>query len=467
MVACGESPMVPPAQSTPPETPAATDPEAQDDVASARRGAPRVRVPDLNSVATSSASALEPGLELGTRVHILPTQNANKALLVKHALSGTTPHLNYYGGPVLGAVKVWTVFWGSGVKYQSELNDFYGKVTDSPYFDWLSEYNTPKQSIGRGSFGGSVVDANAPKSSTIDDSAIQNELASLIHAGKLPPSDGNNLYMVHFPPGVTITQGGSQSCQEFCAYHGTFNLDGKMTFYGVMPDEGGACATGCIDGLDQLGVTTVASSHELIEAVTDAGVGLATTNGPPLAWYDQTNGEIGDICAGQAATISGYSIQLEWSNSHGKCISSSGTVVPPAPTGPTGKPGPTGNPGNGGQTCAHDACSAGGSLQSSCDPCVAQICAADSYCCSTAWDATCVGEVVSLCGKTCGGNTPSGGTTNACTHDLCASGSALAASCDPCAAKVCASDSYCCGTAWDSTCVNEVSSICGASTCGG
>jgi hypothetical protein len=40
-------------------------------------------------------------------------------------------------------------------------------------------------------------------------------------------------------------------------------------------------------------------------------------------------------------------------------------------------------------------------LTSTCDPCVTKICAADSYCCKTKWDSVCVGEVGSICGKTC------------------------------------------------------------------
>ena len=43
----------------------------------------------------------------------------------------------------------------------------------------------------------------------------------------------------------------------------------------------------------------------MIETVTDAEVGMASAFGPPLAWYDTTNGEIGDICNAQQGTIVG------------------------------------------------------------------------------------------------------------------------------------------------------------------
>ena len=95
-----------------------------------------------------------------------------------------------------------------------------------------------------------------------------------------------------------------------------------MVFYGVIPDQGGACAGGCGPSPVADGTTDV-SSHELIEAVTDPGVGLAKSNASPLAWYDQSNGEIGDICSGSgdSATEAGYTVQLEWSNAKNGCIS--------------------------------------------------------------------------------------------------------------------------------------------------
>ena len=141
-------------------------------------------------------------------------------------------------------------------------------------------------------------------------------------------------------------------------------------------------------------------------------------------------------------------------------------------------------------SCTHPICSTGVKLVSGCDPCVTEICAADSYCCSTKWDNICVGEVSSICGQSCGGctpnctgkvcgsdgcggscgNCPSGqtcnasgqcGGTNSCTHPICSTGAKLKNGCDPCVTKICSWDSYCCSTKWDKICVQEVGSICG------
>ena len=71
------------------------------------------------------------------------------------------------------------------------------------------------------------------------------------------------------------------------------------------------------------------TSHELTEALTDADVGIATSIGKPLAWYDRTNGEIGDICNQQTGSYTAngttYNIQLEFSNAVSNC------VLPPTP----------------------------------------------------------------------------------------------------------------------------------------
>jgi hypothetical protein len=56
--------------------------------------------------------------------------------------------------------------------------------------------------------------------------------------------------------------------------------------------------------------------------------------------------------------------------------------------------------------CAHPICSEGGKLTAACDPCAQQICAADAYCCSTAWDAQCVSEVASVCSQSCSAPPP-------------------------------------------------------------
>jgi hypothetical protein len=113
-----------------------------------------------------------------------------------------------------------------------------------------------------------------------------------------------------------------------------------------------------------------------------------------------------------------------------------------------------------GRTCAHGLCVTGDSLDPACDPCAAQVCAADFFCCDSEWDSVCVDQAEDICGLDCGGG---GGT---CEHDLCETGVALDPTCDPCVAQVCAADSFCCEVEWDSVCVGQAEGICGLD-CGG
>jgi hypothetical protein len=264
-------------------------------------------------------------------------------------------HLNYYGGRVVSSMQVVQVLWGTGgpgtgsgqffgnvyATSSPSMATFYQGVLNSPYVDWLSEYDTftsggTKQSIARGGFVAQVAITPSHTGNPIDDTAIQAELAAQIIAGHLPAptQDGagnnNTYYAIFFPHGQQITQGGAGSCVSggFCAYHGTVaNVAGYgEVYYGVHPDmqSGSGCDTGCGSGTPFGNYTSVAS-HEMVETITDCEVGLATTNAAPLAWYDPTNGEIGDICNAQQGSVVGsdgvtYTVQTEFSNVANACI---------------------------------------------------------------------------------------------------------------------------------------------------
>ncbi len=310
--------------------------------------------------ATPPASAASVAPRATTTRPITPATHLPAGVMPKTtALHNTSApagaHLTYYGGHVISSVNVVKVLYGAGT-YTSEVSDpsstdglsinsFYSGVTNSTYFDWLSEYNTTinaangqpgtQQTIGRGAFGQQIqiTPASGNNGSTVDDTNIQAELRSQIAAGHLPYPNGNTLYTVYFRANQTITQGGSSSGVHFCAYHGTVAAGGGVPefYYSVLPDfTSGGMTSGCGTGTRFQNESSV-SSHELVEAVTDAEVGLATLNGPPLAWYDGTNGEIGDICDSQQQAITGgdghtYTVQREFSNLQNNCV-----VSGPAP----------------------------------------------------------------------------------------------------------------------------------------
>lgn len=238
------------------------------------------------------------------------------------------PHLTYFGGPVLQSPEVVAVFWGRGVAGMHETEEFYERLASprSRLYGTLGEYDTkePSQRLGRAEFVDAIVDADAPQMSLISDTEVRAELARLLDLGRLPAnSNGDRIYMLHFPPGMAIEQGGSLSCQAFCAYHNSFRHNGALVYYAVMPDHGsGGCERGC-GNQSALQNMFVSASHELVEAATDADVGEASVVGPPLAWYDSMSGENADICAAfPPAHEGGFSMTNAWSNQDGACRAS-------------------------------------------------------------------------------------------------------------------------------------------------
>jgi hypothetical protein len=235
--------------------------------------------------------------------------------------------LTWYGGPVIERASVVAVLWGDvDAQVSARIGDFYSALTKSSYFAWLSEYDTTSQQIGQGSLAGVVSIAPAHKGKALTDAQIEKELAAQIRKGVLPKPDLNTVYMVHFPPGAVVSMGGAHSCEPggFCGYHSSFRSGRSRVRYAVLPDmsSGSGCDTGC--GSSPFAAVTSVASHELVEAVTDPDVGLAKGLGPPLAWYDSANGEIGDICAGRDGKLRGggatWTVQKQWSNNAGACV---------------------------------------------------------------------------------------------------------------------------------------------------
>ncbi len=96
------------------------------------------------------------------------------------------PHLKYNGGPLLGNVEVFTIFWGSAWQMQPALaslsrriNDFFKFILTSPLIDQLAEYNAPGLPIGHGKLVGSKTLGTGP-GALVDDPAIQAALQGWI-----------------------------------------------------------------------------------------------------------------------------------------------------------------------------------------------------------------------------------------------------------------------------------------------
>ena len=222
--------------------------------------------------------------------------------------------LTYRGGPLLSAVQVVTVFWGAAWNEATadataqSLNAFFQFIVTSPYIDQLGEYNTAQQKIGAGRYVGTarVTDSAPPPGANVMDSAIQEMLQAEVARKALPAPTASTVYFAFLPPGVTVVAGSDRSCQAFCGYH---DRSAGGLYYAVVPYPN--CA-GCLGNLRPLDALTSVCSHELAEAITDPV--------PGQGWYDDANGEIGDICAWQNKTLGAYEVQLLWSNRAKGCV---------------------------------------------------------------------------------------------------------------------------------------------------
>ena len=223
-----------------------------------------------------------------------------------------TPQLTYRNGPLMTAVEVFTIFWGAAWNAAAQkavvgqVNAFFDFVLTSPLIDQLGEYNVGTRKIGHGRRTGTATISTPAPSTSVTDTAIRSFLQQQISKRTVPKVTANTLYFIYTPPGVRVVMGGSASCQAFCGYHN--HISGK-TFYAVMPYPG---CTGCTGGITVLDALSSIGSHELCEAITDPI--------PGQGWYDDANGEVGDICAWQTKKIGAYTVQLEWSNQAKKCV---------------------------------------------------------------------------------------------------------------------------------------------------
>jgi hypothetical protein len=235
--------------------------------------------------------------------------------------------LTLHGGQSIPHVGVQVIYWGSNVNasVKAHLPPFYTAVTNSRYMDWLSEYGA-----GRGSYLGESTIQPFPISA-ITNEDIANAIGQQVRNGLIPMPDSNTVYMVYLPPGVTVSNSGL--CSTACAYHtirvtNVGLLNSVQIPFAVIPDygPGGGCDVGCGAG-SMLDNIDYASTHELIEAVTDPD----TRSG----WYYQDIGcEIGDRCNQQEVKIFAggdtRTVETQWSNERKTCLAQ---VMSPAVCG--------------------------------------------------------------------------------------------------------------------------------------
>jgi hypothetical protein len=252
-------------------------------------------------------------------VSLLAGSLAATPTLAAPASRPARPQLTYHGGPMLQNVQVATLYWGAAWK-ENPLSGYFDRFfkdlfADGRYLANLSQYDVDDYKVGAGSLVTSATD-DQTLPSTVHDVDIRDEIRAQIAAGRLPAPTANTLYFVFTPPHtVVVDQYGDTSAKDFAGYH-DYDFDSDGFAYAVIPYD---------DRLANPQHMTEYASHELAEAITDPEPGDTT-----LGWYDNRNGEVGDIPVSMylanrltradlidelvAPDGTTYQVQVEWSN---------------------------------------------------------------------------------------------------------------------------------------------------------
>jgi hypothetical protein len=252
--------------------------------------------------------------------------------------------VTYGGGRVVSHVKAVAVMWGPNVapSTKASIGNYLQVLTDSQYMDSLDEYYTSSFAsstnasiapIGRGVLSSGNIYQITPHntSTTLIPGDIETELNSQIGVG-FPVPTSETLYMVYFPPGMTLTFIGWSECNPasptpWCGYHISHSYGNVTYTFAVFPDMGptSPCGNQFCGPLDPFGNEALVSSHEMAEAITDPE--------DDASWAGNT--EIGDPCnyhtIGSAAVVNfqaqdgrAWVAQSLWSDKLNRCTTGLG-----------------------------------------------------------------------------------------------------------------------------------------------
>jgi len=225
------------------------------------------------------------------------------------------PQVQSAGGSVLASPKVVPIFFMGDGDAQAQIEMFMTQLAASSY--WPT--TTAEYGVGALTIQPSVVTTDKPPTT---DSALGTWLAT-----KFPAPDPSTIYTVFLPGGVVLTQGTSKSCVAFGGYHSETTASGAPLVYALLP----RCSSSTFPG--PLDPTTIALSHELVEAATDphpfTAPAFVALDDAHIIWGRTPGGELGDMCeyvrAAYQPLVGTFMVQRTWSNAsaaagHDQCV---------------------------------------------------------------------------------------------------------------------------------------------------
>lgn len=231
------------------------------------------------------------------------------------------PNFTYHGGPVIGCAQVYASFWGDqwvtdpgSTQRAGRLAQFIKDMLASKYMNIISQYGCGGGAGGAGIFVRSGFVSGVP--TNLDETSIHSTIQALINNAALPEPSGTGTkratigLMIFLADNIAVNSSnlGAVMCEPngdtAFGYHYYFTTAaGNNCYYSVVPGLTDACLqrscssdSSCSLHLSETQEQrqTQVASHEFCEMASD----------PELsAWYDPGAGENGDICNGEAATI--------------------------------------------------------------------------------------------------------------------------------------------------------------------
>ena len=281
-----------------------------------------------SSVPGTSQNSMPQSVSRGGADMNLPTGHLMRTRFSFNAVQPNA-HLTYRNGLVERKPGIFVVYWGfnaSGSDPSGEQTYMTAFLTGVGGSSWLNIDHQYYQIVAGitqhiknppGQLLGTWVDSTnpvpgSPTQSQVEAEAVQAEA----HFGY----NKNASYVIATPHNHNTPGFGTQ----FCAFHWQKSTPGGSIAYTDLPymtDAGQSCGQnfinpgtgGLLDGV------SIVEGHELAESQTDPF--------PFSGWYDNLNGEIGDICAwlqppaGDITLSTGtFAVQGLWSNKNNACV---------------------------------------------------------------------------------------------------------------------------------------------------
>jgi hypothetical protein len=253
------------------------------------------------------------------------------------------PIVDFNGGTILSAPHIITITV-DGDSMRADLERFGTVITTTKWWDAVRAgyCDSTGACVGQGDAGDPVHLATTDfttqaftDSSQGGAATLQDFITSLISSGKFPAPTANTLYAIYLPSdSYTVNLDGSTSCGEFGGYHNSYGYPGVAATGTAAAIPAATVQYALVPRCGAEEITTVAASHEFIEAATDPHVGSGTAYYMQDQLWSLEGGEVGDLCVTQdnsdEVQESGFSVQRSWSNtaakaSHDPCV--------PAPAG--------------------------------------------------------------------------------------------------------------------------------------